>query len=104
MLDKNKCITLIKTSRFTEVYELLSEEYNKMFTNLLIMKQVEEDLNDCTLIEKCQLMLEEFPKEKYMILDITHSFVNEETTLDERIMNLMNNYKEFESYYLKTLK
>ena len=104
MLDKNKCMILIKNSRFSDVYELISNEYDKMFTNLLIMKQVDEDLNDCTLSEKCQLMLQEFPDQKYMILDICHSFYNEDVKLDERIINLMNNYKGFEDYYLKTLK
>lgn len=104
MLDKNKCMSLIRTARFPEVYTLISEEYNKMFTNLLRMKEVEEDLRDCTLAEKCLLMLDEFPEQKYMILDISESFITEEITLDERIINLMNNYKGFENYYLQTLK
>ncbi len=104
MLDKNKCMSLIKQTKFVEVYDLILKEYDKMFNNLLIMKEVDEDLNDCTIADKCQLMLEEFPESKYMISDISFSFFNEEAKLDEKIINLMDNYKTFEGYYLKTLK
>lgn len=104
MLDKNKCISLIKSLKFSEVYELILTEYDKMFNNLLIMNEVDEDLQDCTMAEKCQLMIEEFPEIKYLLIDISYSFLNEEATLDSKILNLMDNYKIFEEYYLKTLK
>ncbi len=104
MLDKSKCMSLIKGLKFNEVYDLILLEYDKMFNNLLIMKEVEEDLQDCTMAEKCQLMIEEFPEIKYLLINISYSFLNEEAKLDSKILNLMDNYKIFEDYYLKVLK
>lgn len=95
MLDKEKCMYLVKTAQFDELNKFIEEEYVSLFDNYLKNFNTEEELSKISFPAKVKLIIREKPELEIILLRIINAYLSDDEDNDnvDNINTLLNMYK-----------
>lgn len=95
MLDKEKCMYLVKTAQFDELNKFIEKEYVSLFDNYLKKFNKEEELSKISFPAKAKLIISKKPELEIIILRVMDSYLSddEDNNNIDNINTLLNMYK-----------